>query len=203
MRWLAAKASLPAMRSLIIALFLSTSAAYAQDGAVSQSATVDQPEPVPAEVVFGGPDVVSIETSEGVHEITVELAETPEQLARGLMYRETLDPNAGMLFRYDPPRLASMWMENTLISLDMVYILAIGEVAKVTAYAQPGSRRSLSADFAVAGVLELAGGRALELGIRPGDLVRHRFFDTPQVAGEADTAPDAEETAVAETEDTE
>ena len=105
----------------------------------------------------------------------VELAETPEQMQRGMMWREGVAPNAGMLFRYEPIRPASMWMENTLVGLDIVYIEEDGSIAKIIAYAQPQSRRSLGAETNVAGVLELAAGRTVELEIRPGDVVHHRF----------------------------
>lgn len=127
-------------------------------------------------VTFGGPQTVIIDTGEAQHAFNAEIATTPEQLERGLMGREALGPDAAMLFVYMPPRRASMWMENTLISLDMLFIDEAGTVVKLIAYAQPGSHRSLESDFDVAAVLEIAGGRAAELGIRPGAILRDEAF---------------------------
>ena len=157
------------MRILISSLLVSVLAgvAVAQDDPAAQDTVIE----------FGGPESVFIETAENSHEFVVELAETPEQMQRGMMWREGVAPTAGMLFRYEPARPASMWMENTLVGLDIVYIEEDGSIAKIIAYAQPQSRRSLGADTNVAGVLELAAGRTVELEIRPGDVVRHRFFN--------------------------
>ena len=171
------------MRNLISTLLISalvTAAAGAQEDPTARETVIE----------FGGPERVVIETQSGTAEFTVEIAETPEQMQRGLMWRETLDPATGMLFRYEPVRPASMWMENTLVSLDILYIEEDGTIAKIIAYAQPNSRRSLGSDANIAGVLELAGGRAVELEIRPGDTVLHRFFD-PVIEGVADEAADA------------
>lgn len=172
------------MRILISSLLVSVLAgvAAAQDDPAAQDTVIE----------FGGPESVFIETAENSHEFVVELAETPEQMQRGMMWREGVAPNAGMLFRYEPVRPASMWMENTLVGLDIVYIEEDGSIAKIIAYAQPQSRRSLGADTNVAGVLELAAGRTVELEIRPGDVVRHRFFnnvdEVAQSSEETETA---------------
>lgn len=206
MRWLIAEASFPAMRYLLFALLFAISPAYAQDSSatpaeppVESPAVTDtlpaDPDAVsaPETVVFGGPESLTVEVGETVHTFTVEIAETPGQLARGLMYREALAPDAGMIFHYQPAQVVSMWMENTLIPLDMVYIAEDGRVMKVTAHAQPESRRSLGSDFIVSAVLELAGGRALELNIRPGAIVRHRFFNNVDLPAEPASEDDAAE----------
>jgi len=148
-------------------------------------------------IEFGGPESIIIASAENEHEFVVELAETPEQMQRGLMWRETLDPGAGMLFRYDPVRPASMWMENTLVALDIVYVDENGVIEKIIAYAQPQSRRSLGADAEIAGVLELAAGRTVDLEIRPGDIVRHRFFNNSDAVAE-EVAEGVNETETAE-----
>ena len=148
-------------------------------------------------IEFGGPENIIIASAENEHEFVVELAETPEQMQRGLMWRETLDPGAGMLFRYDPVRPASMWMENTLVALDIVYVDENGVIEKIIAYAQPQSRRSLGADAEIAGVLELAAGRTVDLEIRPGDIVRHRSFNNSD-AGAEEVAEGVNETETAE-----
>jgi len=159
--------------------------------AQAQDAEVDAP---PSVITFGGPESLSIETTGGRHDFTVELAETPEQQIRGLMYRESLDSNAGILFHYPVPRPTAMHMANVAFPLDMLFLDDTGEVIKIIAYAQPGSRRVLNADFTVAAVLEIPGGRAVELEIQPGDRVHHRFFEAIESAAESDeTAPGSEE----------
>lgn len=144
-----------------------------------------------AVVEYGGPEPVVIETGEGESvTFTVELAETPEARQRGLMYRESLAPDAGMMFDFEVEQPVSIWMANTPISLDLIYIRADGTIAKVAVGAVPYSRRSISSDVPVIAVLEIPGGRSVELGVDPGDVVRHRWFDNV----EAETAePPAED----------
>ena len=143
-------------------------------------------------IEYGGPDAIVIETEEGPVTLNVELAETPEQRQRGLMWREEMAEDAGMLFDFQEARIVSIWMENTLIPLDIAYIRPDGTIAKVIAHAEPLSRRPLYSGEPVVGVLEINAGRAAELGIDPGDLVRHAMFGTagPQ-APETLQAPEA------------
>jgi uncharacterized protein len=129
-----------------------------------------------AVVVYGGPDRVVIETAEGPVELTVEVAASDEARQRGLMHRESLDADAGMLFDFQREQIVSIWMENTLIPLDILYIRRDGRIAKIIAHAQPLSRRQLLSDFPVLSVLEINAGRSAELGIAPGDIVRHALF---------------------------
>jgi uncharacterized membrane protein (UPF0127 family) len=82
-----------------------------------------------------------------------------------------------MLFDFGREDFISIWMENTIIPLDILYVRANGEIAKIVTGAQPFSRRPMSSDYRVIAVVELNGGRTLELGIEPGDLVRHPLFD--------------------------
>ena len=96
---------------------------------------------------------------------------TPEQQAQGLMNRQSLAPNMGMLFPYDPPQNASFWMKNTLIPLDIIFIRENGTVALVTENTVPLSLDPIPSLEPVAAVLEIAGGRAAELGIQAGDKV--------------------------------
>jgi uncharacterized membrane protein (UPF0127 family) len=112
-----------------------------------------------------------IHSASGEHRFTVEVAGTPEQQERGLMFRTSLAGDRGMIFPYDPPQEASFWMKNTLIPLDMVFIGADGRVVRVAANATPMSLDPIPSGAPVSGVLELRGGRAAELGIRKGDLV--------------------------------
>ena len=106
------------------------------------------------------------------HRFTVEVASTPEQQAMGLMYRNKLDPDRGMIFPFDPPRDASFWMRNTLIPLDMVFIRADGSIANIAENTVPYSEEPVLSAGPVAAVLEIPGGRSAELGIKPGDKVK-------------------------------
>lgn len=119
---------------------------------------------------------LEIRSGDTTHSFTVEIADTPEAIQQGLMHRETLAPDAGMLFDFGETRPASMWMKNTLIPLDMLFILQDGKVVAIARNAQPHSLRSLSPGVPVRGVLEIPGGRARELGIEPGDTVLHPVF---------------------------
>jgi len=102
------------------------------------------------------------------HRFTVEVARTEAQQAQGLMNRESLAPDRGMIFPYDPPVAASFWMKNTLIPLDMIFIRSDGTIARIEANTAPLSLDPVAAGEAVGAVLELAGGRSAELGITPG-----------------------------------
>ena len=107
----------------------------------------------------------------GAHRFDVEVASTPAEQEQGLMFRKSLDADKGMLFPMDPPRIASFWMKNTLIPLDMLFVRTDGTIAFIGANVAPYSRTPVSAGIPVAAVLELAGGRAAALGIREGDRV--------------------------------
>ncbi|MEM1391126.1 MAG: DUF192 domain-containing protein [Pseudomonadota bacterium] len=129
---------------------------------------------------------LSIVTDDATHKFSVEIADDQDEISFGLMERESLAPNAGMLFDFDPPRSASMFMKNTLISLDILFISSDGTIEMVARNAVPGSLRTISAGIPVAAVLEINGGRAAELGIEPMDTVVHPLF------GNTDTATDTE-----------
>lgn len=119
---------------------------------------------------------LSVKSGDDTHAFTVEIADTPEAIQQGLMFRETLAPDAGMLFDFGVTRQASMWMKNTLIPLDMLFIREDGHVVAIARNAQPKSLRSIAPGAPVRAVLEIPGGRALELGIEPGDTVVHPIF---------------------------
>ncbi len=119
---------------------------------------------------------LTIRTDEASHAFTVEIADTAEEIRDGLMFRESLAPEAGMLFDFGEVRPASMWMKNTLIPLDMLFMDAEGQVIAIARNAVPGSLRSLGPGVPVRAVLEIPGGRAKELGITPGDTVEHPIF---------------------------
>jgi uncharacterized membrane protein (UPF0127 family) len=114
---------------------------------------------------------LTVTTARGQHRFTVEVAKTSEQQAMGLMYRNKLAPERGMIFPFETPRVASFWMRNTLIPLDIIFVRADGSIANIAANTVPYSEEPVRSDEPVAAVLEIAGGRSAELGIKPGDKV--------------------------------
>src|SRR5438067_1245112 len=113
---------------------------------------------------------LTIRSRNGVHRFTVAVARTPEQQERGLMFVRFLAPNRGMIFPYDPPQQVAFWMKNTLIPLDIIFIRADGRIARI-ANAKPLDETPLPSGEPAAAVLEIAGGRAAQLGIKAGDRV--------------------------------
>lgn len=122
---------------------------------------------------------LSIEPAAGgqAHAFDVELAESDRERALGLMFRTQLADTAGMLFWYGDAQDITMWMRNTYIPLDMVFIRGDGTIARIEAETEPMSERVIAAGSPVNAVLEIAGGAAARLGIKPGDRVRHRLFE--------------------------
>lgn len=106
------------------------------------------------------------------HRFRVEVARTPAEQSRGLMFRTAMGPDEGMIFPMAPPRLASFWMRNTVIPLDLIFIGSDNRVLNIAANARPYDETPLTSNGFVKAVLELNGGRAAALGIAPGDMVR-------------------------------
>lgn len=119
---------------------------------------------------------LEIDTGDSVHKFTVELANDPDAIRTGLMGRENMAPNAGMLFDFGQPREASMWMKNTLIPLDMLFIAPDGKILAIAHNAVPGSLRTIGPGVPVKAVLELNGGRSQALAIEPGHIIQHALF---------------------------
>ena len=115
---------------------------------------------------------LTISSGGRTHRFTVEVARTPEEQATGLMNRQSLAPDRGMIFLYPAPQPASFWMKNTLIPLDMIFIRPDGTIARIEANTVPLSLDPVPSLEPVSAVLELAGGRAAELGIKAGDRVQ-------------------------------
>jgi uncharacterized membrane protein (UPF0127 family) len=113
---------------------------------------------------------LAIRSKNGVHRFTVEVAATPQQQETGLMFRTSVGADRGMIFPYDPPQEVAFWMKNTLIPLDIVFIGVGGKIVRIT-NAQAMDLTPLPSGAPVTGVLEIAAGRAKELGIREGDKV--------------------------------
>ena len=124
------------------------------------------PSPVDGTHPVSGLPVVPLEIRAGgkVHRFTVEVARSADEQAYGLMNRQQLAPGEGMVFPFAPPRPASFWMKSTLIPLDMIFVRADGTIARI-ASAQPLSLDPIGVGEPVLAVLEIAGGRAAELGI--------------------------------------
>lgn len=122
-------------------------------------------------------DVARIVTATGEHDFKVEIADTPRTRARGLMFRHSMPDDQGMLFDFKVEEPVSMWMKNTYIPLDMVFIGRDGQVVGVAADAEPLSERIISSPKPAYAVLELNAGAARRISLAPGDRVRHRMFD--------------------------
>src|SRR5580704_11245259 len=119
---------------------------------------------------------LTIVSASGPHKFTVELATTPAQMEQGLMFRQSLAADAGMLFDYRAPAMASMWMKNTLIPLDMLFVDEHGRIVNIHERAIPQSLDLIVAAAPVRVVIELNGGSASRLGLKPGDEVIFPIF---------------------------
>jgi hypothetical protein len=114
---------------------------------------------------------LSFRTAKGDFSFTVEVADTEAEREKGLMFRTSLAPDAGMIFDFHASEPVQFWMENTLIPLDMVFIAADGTVKGVHANAKPMDTTVISSPAPVRFVLEIAGGRAAQIGLAAGDKV--------------------------------
>jgi uncharacterized membrane protein (UPF0127 family) len=152
-------------RSLILALVL-----FAAPGlALAQDTTKAQPE-LPKEKLV-------IITKDGKrHDFNVEMALSEAQETVGLMFRKSVAPDGGMLFVWDSPRDSTMWMRNTVTSLDMVFINADGTIRRVVADTVPESLAIIDSHGPVKATLELAAGTAKRLDIHAGDKVEQRVL---------------------------
>jgi len=153
-----------------------TISALAAIAAISLPAMADPMEVTPL-------TIVSSDTS---HEFSVEIANDRDEISFGLMERESMDPDKGMLFDFDPPREPAMYMKDTILPLDMFFIAENGAIEMIARNTVPGSLRTISAGVPVRAVLELNGGRAAELGIQPGDTVQHPIFGNVEAAAPAE-----------------
>jgi hypothetical protein len=113
-----------------------------------------------------------------MHSFDVWLADNEQRRQLGLMYVRQLDPNAGMLFVYPGPFKIGMWMKDTYISLDMLFVNSKGKVVQIVERTTPESLKTISANTLVLGVIELNAGTVERLKIRPGAQVMHPAFGT-------------------------
>jgi uncharacterized membrane protein (UPF0127 family) len=130
---------------------------------------------LPALAAGTGP--LTIRTADGkAHVFTVELARTEAEREYGLMNRPSMPADHGMLFDFGADRPVYMWMKDTLIPLDMIFIDRTGRITGIAARAVPESAEIIASPGPVRAVLEVNGGVAERLGIKPGDRVEHPLF---------------------------
>jgi hypothetical protein len=110
------------------------------------------------------------------HSVNVEVARTDNDRARGLMFRQSIPQDHGMLFDFERDQVVTMWMKNTYIPLDMVFAFADGRIHRIESRTEPESERLISSGVPVRAVLELNAGVAAKLDIRPGDRLVHPIF---------------------------
>ena len=118
-------------------------------------------------VIFSGADV---------QRFTVELADEPAERRQGLMFRRSMDADHGMLFLFDRPQRVTMWMKNTYISLDILFLQQDGVIVNIAHDTEPESLSQIASKGRVLGVLELSAGTTERLEIKPGDQVLHAIF---------------------------
>lgn len=122
------------------------------------------------------PEKLTVVTSTGRHVFQVEVMRKPEDLARGLMFRRTMAANHGMLFDFGEVKPVAMWMRNTFLPLDMVFIDPRGVVANVAENTEPLSEANIVSVRPVLSVLEVNAGTARRIGLKAGDRVEHSLF---------------------------
>lgn len=130
----------------------------------------------PARVCAADLQPLEIVTKTGVQVFAVEFAKTDEEKTTGLMYRKELADGRGMLFDFSPEQQVSMWMKNTFVSLDMIFIRADGRILRIAENTEPQSTRIIPSGGLAKGVLEVVAGTARKYGIAPGDMVAHPLF---------------------------
>lgn len=124
-------------------------------------------------------DTLILHTASGAHRISIEVPESDREKSYGLMFRRSIGDDEGMLFPYPTAHEITMWMRNTYISLDMIFIRADGIVHRIETDTEPLSERVIASEGDVTGVLEMKAGSARRLGLKPGDRVEHAHFKGP------------------------
>ena len=150
-----------AFAAIVLALM-----ALAPASAQSPSAAAAAPGLEPLVIVSGGTR----------HTFQVEVMRTPDQRAKGLMFRNYMPADRGMLFDFGASEPVAMWMQNTYISLDMLFIRADGTIARIAERTEPLSTRTIPSGEPVLSVLEINGGVSRQLGLKPGDRIEHPLF---------------------------
>ncbi|MFN3816044.1 DUF192 domain-containing protein [Brevundimonas sp.] len=122
-------------------------------------------------------EALTVVTDSGEHAFWVEIADTDEKRARGLMFREPLADDRGMLFQFPDMAERNFYMANTPSSLDIIYVDDQGRIVSIARHTTPFSPALIPSYGAAKGVLEVRAGRTEEIGAEPGDVVRHPFFN--------------------------
>jgi uncharacterized protein len=125
----------------------------------------------------GATEPLSIVTATGTHSFSVEVMRTQPELEKGLMFRKSMPADHGMLFDFQREQSVMMWMKNTFIPLDMIFIAKTGKVVGVIANARPMSEQILTVLTPTEAVLELNGGTAAKISLKVGDMVSHPIFN--------------------------
>lgn len=150
-------------RRTFISLIAASTALFPVAVAVAQSRGMKR---MPLSILAGGKK----------HDFVVEMAVTDKEQERGLMFRRSMPSNAGMLFDYKRPQIITMWMRNTLLPLDMIFIDADGKIINIAQRTVPGSLDTISSKQPALAVLEVNGGTVSRLKIKAGDTVIHPIF---------------------------
>ena len=160
---------------LILAIGAVVSAGGLGLSACAQSGGASADTPVDA---AGRPlEPLTVVTATGNHEFMVEIADDDAERQRGLMFRPPLADDRGMLFQFPNSGEQAFWMKNTPSSLDIIYIAPDGRIVSIAKYTTPQSETTYPSRGAANGVLELNAGRADAIGAKPGDIVKHSFFE--------------------------
>lgn len=131
---------------------------------------------LPAQAVEAALEPLEIVTSTGAHQFQVEVARTTRERERGLMDRRSMPRNQGMLFDFHIEQTVTMWMKNTYLPLDMIFVARNGRVTALQQNAVPMSETIIPSGPPAYAVIELNGGVAQEIGLEVGNLVRHPTF---------------------------
>lgn len=156
---------------LLIALFVPLALL-----AAGTSAAADIADAAPLDQVFARSSLQIATPDARLHSFRVWIADSDARRARGLMFVKHLDTDAGMLFIYPSQQRIAMWMKNTYIPLDMLFVTANGRVAKVVEHTEPQSLKSIESGTEVIAVIELNAGTASKLQLRAGAQVIHPAF---------------------------
>ena len=170
------------VRFMVIGAAALLAACSASDSATARAQVPDTAAPAAtARHPVSGLEVIDlvVETRAGRVPLRVELAQSPESQARGLMFRTQLGDREGMLFPSTAPEPRSFWMKNTPLSLDIIFIGPDGRITNIAAATVPYSTDPVPSSGLASAVLELRAGQATALGIAPGDKVEYRLSATP------------------------
>lgn len=161
---------------LVWLVFAPFSAALARENGSVKSSAVREESAAQASQKLEEQKIEIRGEGKAIHDFTVEVAVTPEELAQGLMFRKTMPKDHGMLFVFGNEAMRTFWMKNTLIPLDIIFVDADGKIVKIHENAKPLDETPISSDLPVFAAIELNGGMAKHFGLVVGDEVRHDTF---------------------------